>query len=337
MSEAGLGRAERLGDDPREGHVFALLSHWDKFAAFGTVLTAFLASVTYSVARHTNDVYAQNLGVTPEALGATQGVLIPIALILAITMVALGMLLLASGVLGAIPSAALMRRALQRRSPMLSRWLRGSWRPNHGLGRWRVLRGLTRLVLGCAPLVFFTALAAFSTRVLPNGTANFLVFATLFSLGTGASIGVADFLWPTSPSTEKWSTATERRIAGCVGAALLAILSVITIGGITALEDGATGRAKLLLSGTIETKSSLTEYLLAGQKSAARVIPLGSTDPLALCDNKRVTRLIASSDSDYLLVVYPERGSAALGVYRVPREAYTVVTGLKRSEPCKIR
>jgi hypothetical protein len=118
-------------------------------------------------------------------------------------------------------------------------------------------------------------------------------------------------------------------------AAGILLASAATWFGVNYLRHDAAVRAEAVLAFDLPSGSSLIDRLLVGQLSGTQVVLTNSdSDPLGLCDGHSLPVLLARTESDFIIALFPNRGERSTGVVRAPASHYSVITGIGRSRPC---
>ncbi|MDT0213919.1 hypothetical protein Q9R29_08465 [Rothia sp. ARF10] len=316
-----------------------VIGHWEKLAAVASVLTAATAAVVYAVTLNANTLFAAGLGVTTDDLGVTQTGLIASALMYAIVLGLLCLLVAASFGMGRSATYVTGRHAAHR-WPTL-KGLRTPW-PTPGLSLTGWVKLLARIAVRM-PLILIPPLAmVLLLLALGRGSDDHVGFATVavwMSVALGSGVALTEILTtPQAPPAE--TKDVNAGLAGhetaAMGLAVLVVVTVVAYLVVNGLSSSAAGRARALLrgpAGQVET-SGFADPFLAGQRSATRLVALTGADPLGVCDGKKVATLVSASAEANVVIVYPDAKKAAVGVYRLPRDLYGVVTGMTESVPC---
>lgn len=299
-----------------------------------TALTAALAALTYAVLRDTNDAYARALGLTPEDLGASQGVLLAKALLLAFLITTVLVLLVGPVVLGLQACDRALDRFEGGHPTATERFLRFHSQAGGRRPWWYVALQVVGVVILVVVLgLFLGRVWVLATRLWPSvdDSVGFWAMLGVFGFVVAIPVSLISRMMREPVAQQPTALGVGAWIAITVFAALLAVWVV------NGLEVDARKQAETLVAGRSRSVSPfLVELLLAGQVSPAQAVPLEKVDPLSLCDGKKVPMLIGSTSEDYLLLVFPESGGVAEGVFRAPRSHYTVVTGFDHSRPCTV-
>ncbi|HRV66894.1 MAG TPA: hypothetical protein P5074_11105 [Candidatus Nanopelagicales bacterium] len=297
--------------------------------------------ITYAVVRHANEVYANELGTTPEMLGATENVLIAKTVLVGVIVgVFLVTTIAASGagwVMGSVFS-----HFLEVHLPKFHRHLTGngsqggSWLKR--FGRWAVQLLPLIAALGIASVGML--LVAVSTTAKGAEGAWLVGGLALFMFGIGL---VTRFIGGDVDSGGNRLVALGefpgvRRLSVLLLTASFAWLVFAMTSG---LEQSAKTEAERVLRGENRSDGVFTPLLLAGRPVPAQVAMLGDTDPLSLCDGRSVTALLTTDSRSLLLVVYPASSTYPLTtrshdvhVVHAPHELYAVTTGLSDFGKC---
>ncbi|GIL36023.1 hypothetical protein [Phycicoccus sp. DTK01] len=303
-----------------------ILRYRDLTLGVSGLVAAVLAAATYAITRDANEVYARSLGLTPEEIGASQSVLVAKATLVFLLILALISATTAAYITGRVTAARVVGK-ISRNSAAI-RWLKFR----------SIQSGRTAASRLCAGLVAFSPLgvsllpmaAMLVLQEMVNPAILFVASSFAFSFGYEFAAGVSVDIQPLRFRIAK---------ASVVGVACWCVLiaSALTWVAVSHLETTARSRAQQLLSYDFNKQTAIVDLFLTGQAKAASIALLDAeNDPLGACEQRRVPILIAQTSTDYLVALYPNRRQNAIGIFRLPRDYYSVVTGLSPSRPCEL-
>lgn len=272
-----------------------------------------------------NELYTQPLGLTPEDIGATQSVLVSRAVLVAVALVGFSGFLLMCMVGGGMIASALGERL------MGSKKFVGLIGPRIGpRGEWPRRAAVVTLGMLVVSLAAGLGLAI----LLKNTLIGVDLAVVLGTFGFAAALAYR-LAWEDMPPAGRVLDRKWRR--GRVAVAIGFLLAAATWWTVVSLEAAGAEQARHVLKGDGgPDPQGLLALLVVADPSPARLVALGSEDPLGLCDGRKIPKYLASDGGQVIVVVYSELGSSAIGVFRVPSASYSTVTGLKRSEPCSV-
>ncbi|WP_139177287.1 hypothetical protein [Geodermatophilus siccatus] len=292
-------------------------------------------AVCYGVLRPAYDYFYEPFGLTTDEMGLSEISIVghtagyaAALLVLLTSAVVIGWLgfRLGRGVALAVQGARWMKRVVSRINNFVDAHLK-----RHPV-RTGIVLVLTLLLLGAfAAYSIFSNLQRLQTNTIGSGNAGEAITLTIALAFGGFFLGYfsVDVL-----DLTRLTNGARTLLYSLEYAAAAAVLIATATWSVDFW--GASQRAGLdLVAGRDPGSDSYVLSYLSINRSPAQILPTGDSDPLRLCDGKKVPYLLGNGGGSNFVLIFAAGDSKAGGsVIRVPQDLYTVASGLSDAAPC---